>query len=148
MKTPSLFMKWPARVRLMALPCITCTLLAGPNSWSNEINHVGWSVVIHENGREVSRQAVPQSNILFSEIDALSKRCRESARPDRTSYSPYVRVESDFVRIDLRSKSVVYSTRSSVDKPWQQTSLKASTDDQKLRKKLIDFAAIPKLPVR
>lgn len=98
-----------------------------------------WSVVMFREGRETASIPVPLSSPLHSEVEATQKTCIEKSRMDLATYAPSLRIETDLERIDLRGKSVVYSSRTSREGAWRQRSRRSDEGDHLLRQKVLLF---------
>lgn len=134
------------RLRDCAFVCtlvIYLGILSGAVARADETHK--WVIMIHAKGEEKVRTDLPLSNKLHREVDELSARCKKDAKVDLTSYAPSLRIESELERIDFHSKTIIYSTRKSVDSSWFQSSLRASDSDRMLRRRLIEFCEREKM---
>lgn len=98
-----------------------------------------WLVTLHKNGEETARAVIPVSKRLHEEMNELRERCMTDGVVDFNSYAPSVRIESELERIDLRAKTIVYSTRKKADGIWYQRSVRASESDNRLRQRVLDY---------
>ena len=98
-----------------------------------------WLVTLHKHGEETARAVIPASKRLHEELNELSKRCITDGVVDFNSYAPSVRIESELERIDLRAKTIVYSTRKKAGGIWHQRCVRASESDNKLRQRVLDY---------